>query len=267
MKMDMSCIAAFLIWIRLLGLGLEHWNMEMFSEIGSIVGKPLFPDFATAEMTRLSYARICVKVTVKSDMSRQVKLKDDQMRELEVVLDGREGLAEIGGEESKRGGYDNGSVKQIVVVQSPQVSPVVCKMDGRYVSWCDDDLANDAEVNGINDDVLFPESILPGVQVRNAYACLEKVSKGDKPWIWTLDFKCVLSMEEASSGGAPNHYAMADFKKCVDKLDMEDLAPAMSNHSAMDINIEKEVLKYGRSFKFHEFWCNHPEYEEILKKA
>ncbi|GAA0163837.1 hypothetical protein LIER_19611 [Lithospermum erythrorhizon] len=102
---------------------------------------------------------------------------------------------------------------------------------------------------------------------------------GDNPWVWTGDFNCVLSMEEATGGGAPDHHAMVDFRTCVDELEMDDLvwsgklprsyvnfeALGMSDHSATDISIDEEVFKFGSCFKFHEFWCNHPGYEELLK--
>ncbi|GAA0160307.1 hypothetical protein LIER_16889 [Lithospermum erythrorhizon] len=43
--------------------------------------------------------------------------------------------------------------------------------------------------------------------------------------------------------------------------------PGLSDHSPMSIMIEEVDVKFGSSFKLHEFWSRHGEYMEELKRA
>ncbi|GAA0168213.1 hypothetical protein LIER_22979 [Lithospermum erythrorhizon] len=42
-------------------------------------------------------------------------------------------------------------------------------------------------------------------------------------------------------------------------------APGLSDHTPMSIMVEEVEVKFGSTFKFHEFWCKHAEYMELLK--
>ncbi|GAA0164616.1 hypothetical protein LIER_20209 [Lithospermum erythrorhizon] len=87
LKLDRKCIESLPIWIKLPGLALEYLDMEMLSRIASAIGKPLFPDVPTAEMVRLSFARVCVEISTEATLPKMVKLRDELGRVIEQEIE------------------------------------------------------------------------------------------------------------------------------------------------------------------------------------
>ncbi|GAA0144214.1 hypothetical protein LIER_04719 [Lithospermum erythrorhizon] len=52
--MDRRSIEKLPVWVRFPRLSLEHYDLEELGVIASTVGKPLYPDTPTMEMTRIS---------------------------------------------------------------------------------------------------------------------------------------------------------------------------------------------------------------------
>ncbi|GAA0169897.1 hypothetical protein LIER_24279 [Lithospermum erythrorhizon] len=87
MKLDRKCIESLPIWIKLPGLALEHWDMEMLSWIVSAVGKPLCLDVPTAKMVRFSFTRVCVEISTEATLPKMVKLSDELGRVMEQEIE------------------------------------------------------------------------------------------------------------------------------------------------------------------------------------
>jgi len=66
--------SAIPIWIRLRNLPLECWTVPAMSTIASAVGKPLYVDQRTDQIKMLSFARICVEVTVNQPRVETAKV-------------------------------------------------------------------------------------------------------------------------------------------------------------------------------------------------
>lgn len=62
------------IWVQFSNIPLKFWNEEGLSHIASAVGIPLYANSLTEDGKRLSYARICVEVTVDSVLRDHVNV-------------------------------------------------------------------------------------------------------------------------------------------------------------------------------------------------
>ncbi|KAJ6875403.1 hypothetical protein NC652_034961 [Populus alba x Populus x berolinensis] len=60
------------IWVRFPNLPLRCWSHICLSKIESMVGKPIHCDGPTAQMTRVSYARVLIEVDLLSDLPSTV---------------------------------------------------------------------------------------------------------------------------------------------------------------------------------------------------
>ncbi|KAI8551298.1 hypothetical protein RHMOL_Rhmol06G0174900 [Rhododendron molle] len=63
------------IWVQFSNLPLELWTAQGLSYIASGVGKPLYADDLTEKGLRLSFAKICVEVTVDSPLPDVVEVE------------------------------------------------------------------------------------------------------------------------------------------------------------------------------------------------
>ncbi|OIT32167.1 PREDICTED: uncharacterized protein LOC109207699 [Nicotiana attenuata] len=63
-KFDPGCMSVIPLWIKFSGLPLGFCSIEVLSKLASVVGKPLYTDRITAEMEKVSYARVLVEADV-----------------------------------------------------------------------------------------------------------------------------------------------------------------------------------------------------------
>ncbi|OIT40353.1 hypothetical protein A4A49_10437 [Nicotiana attenuata] len=63
-KFDPGCMSVIPLWIKFSGLPLGFWSIEVLSKLASVVGKPLYTDRITAEMEKVSYARVLVEADI-----------------------------------------------------------------------------------------------------------------------------------------------------------------------------------------------------------
>ena len=62
------------IWVRIPNLPLRCWNNICLSKIASMIGKPIQCDDPTAQMTRVSYARVLIEVDLLSILPSSVAM-------------------------------------------------------------------------------------------------------------------------------------------------------------------------------------------------
>jgi len=70
-KPDMSSVP---VWVRLLNLPLECWSPACLSKISSVIGKHIRCDDLTLSMSRVSFARVMVEVTLTDDLPHSISL-------------------------------------------------------------------------------------------------------------------------------------------------------------------------------------------------
>ncbi|KAG5599915.1 hypothetical protein H5410_031285 [Solanum commersonii] len=71
------------LWIKLPNLPLNCWNSVVLNKIGSSLGKPLHADECTTQVSRISFARILVKVDVTRQLPKVIKMQDTKGRVIE----------------------------------------------------------------------------------------------------------------------------------------------------------------------------------------
>ncbi|KAF5188934.1 Zinc knuckle (CCHC-type) family protein [Thalictrum thalictroides] len=81
-EVDINELKTIPIWVILQNLPLEMWNNKGFSQVGSVVGKPMHADRLTETMARTSHARICVEITPDCTYPESIK----------IVLDNRKAI-------------------------------------------------------------------------------------------------------------------------------------------------------------------------------
>ena len=76
------------VWIQLGNASLELFTKNGLSYIVSAIGNPLYMDRFTSSQSRLSFAKICVKVDVNTEipMSIVVKLRNGVIRSVSVEV-------------------------------------------------------------------------------------------------------------------------------------------------------------------------------------
>ncbi|KAF7152803.1 hypothetical protein RHSIM_Rhsim01G0069100 [Rhododendron simsii] len=62
------------IWIQLYNVPLQYWSAEGLSYLASAVGKPLYADEMTESAKRVSFAKVCVEVDLKSSLPHSFDL-------------------------------------------------------------------------------------------------------------------------------------------------------------------------------------------------
>lgn len=65
---DPDCLSTIPLWVKFPGLPVGYWSPEALSKLASGVGKPLYTDRITAEMERISYARVLIEVDVSQPL-------------------------------------------------------------------------------------------------------------------------------------------------------------------------------------------------------
>ncbi|KAH0711988.1 hypothetical protein KY289_007947 [Solanum tuberosum] len=71
------------LWIKLSNLPLNYWNSIVLSKIGSSLGKPLYADECTTQVSRISFARILVEIDVTRPLAKVIKIQDTKGRVVE----------------------------------------------------------------------------------------------------------------------------------------------------------------------------------------
>ncbi|KAH0748451.1 hypothetical protein KY290_027683 [Solanum tuberosum] len=66
------------VWIKLPNLPLNCWNSIVLSKIGSSLGKPLYADECTTQVSRISFARILVEVDVTRPLPKVEENQQEQ---------------------------------------------------------------------------------------------------------------------------------------------------------------------------------------------
>ncbi|KAH7864818.1 hypothetical protein Vadar_034236 [Vaccinium darrowii] len=80
---------------------------------------------------------------------------------------------------------------------------------------------------------------------------------GDVPWIQLGDFNVVRRMSERLDGFDTN--AATEFNKCLDYVETIFLAPGISDHCSMLVNMLPDVPR-KKPFKFFSFWMKHAQF-------
>jgi len=73
------------IWLRLRNLPFEYWSAQAISKAVSSLGKPLYVDQRTEQMSMISFARVCVEITARQTLYDCIDL----------VTDGRTDVVEV----------------------------------------------------------------------------------------------------------------------------------------------------------------------------
>ncbi|PHU19828.1 hypothetical protein BC332_10979 [Capsicum chinense] len=63
-EFKLECFSKIPLWFKFPSLPLGHLSKKALSKLASFVGKPLYTDKCTAEIERISYARVFIKVDI-----------------------------------------------------------------------------------------------------------------------------------------------------------------------------------------------------------
>ncbi|KAK1308948.1 hypothetical protein QJS10_CPA09g01061 [Acorus calamus] len=73
--MEQERLSSIPIWIRLPNLPLHLLEEDCLSQIGSLIGVPLYADSATLRCSRASYAQISVEVQASTPLPDSILVK------------------------------------------------------------------------------------------------------------------------------------------------------------------------------------------------
>ncbi|KAF2300612.1 hypothetical protein GH714_014496 [Hevea brasiliensis] len=62
------------VWIKLMGIPMEYMTMQGLSYIASAVGKPLYVDRATASMSTIAFAKVCVEISIEDKIMEDISV-------------------------------------------------------------------------------------------------------------------------------------------------------------------------------------------------
>ncbi|XP_019263199.1 PREDICTED: uncharacterized protein LOC109240962 [Nicotiana attenuata] len=71
---DPKCITTIPLWIQLPNLSVGYWTADALSKVASAVGMPMYTDRYTAELGKISFARILVKVDITKPLVETVEI-------------------------------------------------------------------------------------------------------------------------------------------------------------------------------------------------
>jgi len=65
------------VWVRLRNLPFVYWSTQSISKVASAIGRPLYVDQRTEQMSILTFARVCVEITVQQPLYETINLTTD----------------------------------------------------------------------------------------------------------------------------------------------------------------------------------------------
>ncbi|OIT18954.1 PREDICTED: uncharacterized protein LOC109222056 [Nicotiana attenuata] len=71
---DPKCITTIPLWIHLPSLSAEYWTADALSKVASVVGLPMYTDKFTAELNKISYAGVLVKVDITKPLVKNFEI-------------------------------------------------------------------------------------------------------------------------------------------------------------------------------------------------
>ncbi|KAK1327173.1 hypothetical protein QJS10_CPA01g01639 [Acorus calamus] len=77
MRMEMERLETIPIWIRFPALPLHMWGTRLISKLASAIGKPLYMDTATANRSRIAFARVCIEISAHSDLPDSILYREE----------------------------------------------------------------------------------------------------------------------------------------------------------------------------------------------
>ncbi|VFQ72447.1 unnamed protein product [Cuscuta campestris] len=79
-KVDITELKDIPIWIQLPDLDIKYWSLTGLSKLGSLIGKPIKRDKATATRMKYAYARIQVEVGVYQEFPKTITFINEEDR-------------------------------------------------------------------------------------------------------------------------------------------------------------------------------------------
>ncbi|KAK1257342.1 hypothetical protein QJS04_geneDACA022597 [Acorus gramineus] len=77
MRMEMEGLETTPIWIRFPALPVHMWGTRLISKLASAIGKPLYMDTATANRSRITFARVCIEISAHSDLLDSILYREE----------------------------------------------------------------------------------------------------------------------------------------------------------------------------------------------
>ncbi|VFQ79935.1 unnamed protein product [Cuscuta campestris] len=79
-SVDLNELEDISIWIQFPDLEIKYWSLSGLSRLGSLLGKPIRTDRATAKRTKLDFARMMVAVKMKQEFPESIIFQDENER-------------------------------------------------------------------------------------------------------------------------------------------------------------------------------------------
>ncbi|RAL53724.1 hypothetical protein DM860_015452 [Cuscuta australis] len=79
-KLNLDELTDIPIWVRFPDLDPKYWSLSGLSKLGSIIGKPVKRDKATATKSKLDFARIQIEVGIQKSFPEMVQFIDEDSR-------------------------------------------------------------------------------------------------------------------------------------------------------------------------------------------
>ncbi|XP_030440998.1 uncharacterized protein LOC115663090 [Syzygium oleosum] len=77
LKLKKGSLDTLPVWVRLRDIPFSLWSSVGIGRIASAIGKPLYVDVQTEQMTRISYARVCMEINATKSRVEAVKFRWD----------------------------------------------------------------------------------------------------------------------------------------------------------------------------------------------
>ncbi|XP_056172498.1 uncharacterized protein LOC115693838 [Syzygium oleosum] len=85
LKLKRGVLETIPVWVRLRDIPFSLWSPFGIGRIASALGKPLYVDVQTEQMSRISYARVCVEIKASDPRAEQVKFRwEDEVNVIHV---------------------------------------------------------------------------------------------------------------------------------------------------------------------------------------
>ncbi|VFQ64820.1 unnamed protein product [Cuscuta campestris] len=86
-KIDITELKDIPIWVQFPGLNMKYWSLTGLRKLGSVIGKPIRRDKATATRAMWAFARIQVEVQVQQDFPEIIHFADEEDRIISQAME------------------------------------------------------------------------------------------------------------------------------------------------------------------------------------
>ncbi|OIT24741.1 hypothetical protein A4A49_36675 [Nicotiana attenuata] len=217
------------LWVKFPGLPVGYWSSEALGKLASGIGKPLYTDKTTADMERISYARVLIEVDVAQPLPECIEIDMPfGTFQQQVTYDWRPKFCV----DCIKFGHDAENCRRI-------------ELGAKENTYQEKGQQNEQEIS---------------TQAKGKNKAIPEPMQNDPMMIMGANRFAVLRIEEPKTAGE-------ELVGQYGHIEADFLNPGVSDHFPVILRCGEKKRMYPKPFKFFTNVMEHPEFHARLKRV